>query len=673
MTPERQEHPETEPASTLSETEPAPSLSTAQASVLGWAGSTLLTAAVFGIVRAGAHTKLALKWRVLLHLYDVGQSLAIGLAIAGVAALLGLWPRRPRYVGWGLAFVAAAALGIVLLREDLSGAASRLSGGSESPLPLYAVCVAAAVLVPSAALVTRWLARGFWRWGPVAAAAGLAVANHFVLPGDYPAMHLLCGATAAAVASSALVGLRWKPPALPARIAVGVTALVAGVAVLVPPPNAIRVPIMYTWSAALAGVLPRTALAGRRSAGTGTAVVPSGDRAPTPPSQPPLIPRNAIVIYLSVDSVRADLMEDSHAAELPNFHALRRESTWFTQARSPGTQTAVTLTSVMTGTYFSQQYWTRKRVPEGRGVSALFAHEDKTVRFPEILAKAGVPTVQYGQAVWLLNEYGMTRGFTEERFIAPKPGKASTKDKWSAGDDVMDAIEDRLRKHGDGPMFLFFHDLDPHAPFDLGEQKGGTIQQQWLAEVRLADARLGRLRKVLRETGLDRRTVLILSADHGESFSEHGTSFHGQNLYEEQVRVPLVVHVPGRPPRRVDDPVTLVDIGPTVLDLMRQSTPGHFMGQSLVPYLRGETPELTRPIVAETRLKQSMVLPNGIKLVRDQREQTFEIYDLAADPEELENLYDDMGPDGDALMKKLEDFFDAHRIRRKGYTVPFRR
>jgi hypothetical protein len=662
MTSERREDPQPEPA---------PGLSHVVSTVIGWLGAALITAVVFGFVRADAHAKLRLGSRALLHLYDFGQSLVIGIAIVAVAAALSLWRRRPKLLGWGLAFVAAAAAGVVWLDEDLTGLASRLSGGRDSALPLYAVCAVAAQLVPLGALVARRLARGIWRWGPVALAAGLAVANHFVLPGDYPGMHLLCGALAATIASSALLGLPWRPPVLLIRVLTGVAALAAGFAAFVPPPNAVGVRLRYTWSATLSASLPRVFF-GRRGVGGGQQAAPVEKQPSIPPSQPPLLHEDAIVLYLSIDSLRADVMDDSYADQLPSFHALRDQSTWFTVARSPGTQTAVTLTAVMTGTYFSQQYWTKKHVPEGGGVSALFAHQDRTVRFPTILAAAGIPTVQYAQAVWLLNEYGMTRGFSEERFIEPKAGK-STKGKWSTGNDILAAIEGRLRKHAGGPLFLFFHDLDPHAPFDLGEKKSGTIKKKWLSEVQLSDTRLGRLRKVLAETGLERRTVIILSADHGEAFSEHGTNFHGQNLYEEQVRVPLVIHVPGGQARRIDEPVTLVDLGPTVLDLLRQPTPGHFMGQSLVPYLRGDKPTLTRPIIAETRLKQSMVLPSGIKLIRDLREQTFEIYDLNADPNELDNLYDDMGPDGDALMKKLEEFFAAHRIQRAGYTIPFRR
>ena len=97
------------------------------------------------------------------------------------------------------------------------------------------------------------------------------------------------------------------------------------------------------------------------------------------------------------------------------------------------------------------------------------------------------------------------------------------------------------------------------------------------------------------------------------------------------------------------------------------------MGKSLVPYLAGKTPKLSRPIIAEGRLKQAMVLSNGLKLIRNQREKTFEIYDLTKDPGELDNLYDKMGDRGALEMQELVRFFETYQIRKEGYEIPYRR
>ena len=126
------------------------------------------------------------------------------------------------------------------------------------------------------------------------------------------------------------------------------------------------------------------------------------------------------------------------------------------------------------------------------------------------------------------------------------------------------------------------------------------------------------------------------------------------------------------PPRVVDEPVSLVDIGPTVLDLFGAETPASFMGQSLVPFLRGESPTLTRPILAETRMKRALVLRDGTKVMVDDRSRTLEVYDLAVDPGETQSLADDPAHLFPSLSL-LRRFLAAHTLRREGYVTPYRR
>ena len=158
----------------------------------------------------------------------------------------------------------------------------------------------------------------------------------------------------------------------------------------------------------------------------------------------------------------------------------------------------------------------------------------------------------------------------------------------------------------------------------------------------MADAQLGELIGYLEASGRARRTVVIVSADHGEAFGEHGTTHHRLTLYEELVRVPLLIWGPRIAPRRIDTPVSLMDLGPTVLDLFRQPTPGAVMGQSLVPLFTGPSAtkqaELTRPILAEGRLKKALYLDERLKVIVDDRFHTAELYDLDDDPGELNNL-----------------------------------
>jgi arylsulfatase A-like enzyme len=83
-------------------------------------------------------------------------------------------------------------------------------------------------------------------------------------------------------------------------------------------------------------------------------------------------------------------------------------------------------------------------------------------------------------------------------------------------------------------------------------------------------------------------TAIVVTADHGESFGEHGNLYHGFSLYQTELHVPLFMYVPGVPPRRIGEPVSLLDIAPTILDLRRVPLPDAFTGKSLLPVLKGE-------------------------------------------------------------------------------------
>jgi arylsulfatase A-like enzyme len=174
------------------------------------------------------------------------------------------------------------------------------------------------------------------------------------------------------------------------------------------------------------------------------------------------------------------------------------------------------------------------------------------------------------------------------------------------------------------------------------------------------DAAIGALDDAIEAQGLRDRTMVIVVADHGEGFGEHGTKYHTMNVYEELIRVPLFISGPGIKPRRVTAPTTLVDLGPTLLDLYGVPTPSRFLGQSLVPFLRGENPKLTRPIAAERQGTRTLVL-GDTKVIVDSSRGREEIYDLAADPEEAVNLADSLGAEGQNLLALVELFFNTHQ------------
>jgi arylsulfatase A-like enzyme len=231
---------------------------------------------------------------------------------------------------------------------------------------------------------------------------------------------------------------------------------------------------------------------------------------------------------------------------------------------------------------------------------------------------------------------------------------------------------ERLDQKPQGPLFWWIHFLDTHAPYTAGGRKGSPFNR-YLGEVAYTTEQIGLVLDAIDRNELGSRAVCILTGDHGEAFGEHNTQYHATTLYEELLHVPLLIRGPGIARRRIKVPVSVTDLGPTILDLMGQPTPASFLGQSLVPLLAGKKLEFERPIVAESgRGMRAMVFPDQYKLILDERNGTIELYDLANDAGELRNLYDLPEARGPERLAALEAYFEAHEYRSPGYEKPFR-
>jgi hypothetical protein len=605
------------------------------------------------------------------HLYDAGHLLALGVISWLVVELWRRW--GPRHAAWALLGlgVLAFSVGWLTLGTDLTGFVERRQrSGSLLPWRGIATAIAALAVVAAAAL-GRALDRSRLRWLAVAGGLTIGVLNNWLLRFDYFGIHLLAHWSAALLIGGALTSARSPlrlslPRRRWAKLALISTLAVASGWTL------IRLPSRSVWrelyrvpGSVVAPQLAKVLPAERRSRYTPLPFeatswfVTRQHRPAVPPSSPPLLPPDAIVILITVDALRTDLVEeDQHAQALPAIHRLRRESLRFTNARAPSSSTLTTLYAMATGKYYSATYWSSFDNREGH-----FPHQDENTRLQQIFSQAGIRTVQPVSVYGLGKEDGFGVGFDEELRTSHDYGRAK---------ELMDITLARLEKGFAGPAFMFMHFVDPHAPYNLAGTHG-TPWERYLREVQLVDRELGRLADHLRSSGLDRRTLLIVAADHGEAFGEHGTHYHAVTVYDELLRVPLMFAGPGLAPAVVDHPVTLMDLGPTLLDLYGLPTPGAWMGQSLVPFMRGKRPSLDRPIAADAgRRMQAMVFPDGIKVIEDIRKKTVEIYNLQKDPAELENVVDRMGAEGEQYISAMRRFFATHALPKPGYEPPMR-
>jgi hypothetical protein len=635
-------------------------LSWGEAQLVGW-GLLAAVSLVLNAMRSG-HEVLDAKARVLLALYPAGQVLAAGVVVG--AATRAFRARGSRSLVWTAVavLVAGFTLGWTVLKDDFLSLTNRLAYLAPPVVWRILITLACAATIPSALLVGRLLARRATIAGVAGGLALHVVLRNYFFPTVFPGVHLLATIACAAMIGSALGGARVPEPLaalferspFARKLPWVLAALWGGCAVFIPPPSIVSYRMLQPPAASFAPFLARLRAPQipppRTPEEASAALAPALSSAPSAPSQASLLPRDGAVILVTIDCFRADLLEtDKHEAALPNLVALRRASAQFTQARSAGNLTLVALSSIFTGRFESQLAWAERQTPHKR---YLVPAQDPAPRFPELLGAAGVPSTTFVGAEGFDGGSGILRGFTEERWLAPEVGLAH-------GEDLVASAIDRVEHHQGGPLFLYVHLFDAHDPYDRAG-KHGTEFERYLRELTLVDREVGRLVAAVDRRFGD-RSVLIVSADHGEAFGEHHTARHGNTVYDEVVRVPLLVRGRGIAPRVIADSVSTIDLGPTVLDLFRVPAPGSFMGQSLVPLLAGEPFVRARPVAIESRGMAALV-DGGFKILRSKHYDTVELYDLGADPGETDNLFREDSPAAVERLRAMDAFFaDAGR------------
>ncbi len=216
--------------------------------------------------------------------------------------------------------------------------------------------------------------------------------------------------------------------------------------------------------------------------------------------------------------------------------------------------------------------------------------------------------------------------------------------------------------------FVWIHYFEPHEPYELHAESinsgaPSSDKDRYDGEVRFIDQEIKRLCTYLQRTRPG--ALLIVAADHGEEFSEHGGRYHGTSLYEEQVHVPLAFidlsPTPLLPPRQFIQPVGLIDVAPTLLGLLDIERSARMRGRDLSAWLLAGNTELPHaPIFAEIG-RQKMVVLDSQKLICDLSTDTCRLFDLARDPLEQQNAIGTAPSMARRLRGALDSFLDEAR------------
>jgi arylsulfatase A-like enzyme len=355
------------------------------------------------------------------------------------------------------------------------------------------------------------------------------------------------------------------------------------------------------------------------------------------------------VLVLSVDSLRADMPWNGYPREIaPRLTQLEKRAVSYTHAYAISSYTSMSLGGFLGG-----------KLPSGMKRSGFFfgKYAPENVLFPEVLQASGVRTIA-AHAHGYFKDAGFEQGFDKYEIVPNIVFKNETDPNVTSA--PHEEIAEKLLSDPElesKRFFAWFHFLDPHDMYVAHDKDGippygPKLRDKYDAEVTYTDRYLGRLLDFVDARPWGKRTVIIVTADHGEAFGEHNQFAHGFELWENLVRVPMFFVVPGVAPKRIDVPRSAIDLAPTILELLgvdptAAAVPNggagslELEGKSLVPEISGKEPPAERDVVLDLPMtsdndKRRGLVHGTLKIVGygNGKEEALRLYDLAADPDE---------------------------------------
>jgi len=613
-------------------------------------------------------------------LYLLLIEITVGAAVGAALAIM--------FLGWSLALErllgksrwvsGSHAVALLLVAPLLVYDAFALFHGAKaSRIPAHELW--SAVLI-AAGLLAVWLGVTLWRWlltrfearadasGPpgapgvllalgivfLLAAVGLAWANQNVLPRLYPWFHLtLTLAELLLCVLAVRVFLGRRPRVLGTRstvlvvVTVGLVLLVAGLALRPAFGRSQRLRFYVYEKTHLASIFARALTP--RSAGPKQSQPDVVSETP-----PPLLPEGprrpgADVVLITIDALRADHVGAYGYARptTPNLDAFAKDAVRFERAYTQAPHTSFAVASLMIGKYY----------PTLARLGSPGSHETLAA----VLRRYGWKTAAFfPPAVFYIDAHKM-KAFESTSFDFEY-----VKYEYLDAEARVGQIEAFLEAENPQKLFLWLHLFEPHEPYQThpGFDFGGRDVDRYDSEIAYSDKVVGKVLALLRAKRPG--AIVIVASDHGEELGEHGGRYHGTTLFDEQVRVPLLVSVPGLPPRVLSGPVELVDIPATILGLLDIPVPLRMRGTNLGPWLGAEVgPEHPLPpVFAEVEDKRMVAL--GLeKLICDVGRDYCSYFDLAADPGEQHDQADQR-PERVAALRAHLDAWLARQARYEG-------
>jgi len=635
-----------------------------------WLMEALYVLLVRGHALESAAGTLEFLLHSLLVLVLIGAVLGAveGPLILGVSLLTSVLARRrmaeAKWMSWICSFLSLPAIAMIAAKIFSGRRASQIPGKDFIALAIGVLGLAAAYGMFRLIIGCRDRFR-IRRWGPrQAALLGSAmlllavifyVADQMVLVRLYAWFHVGLAAGAVACCQLALGALysayrpRWRWMGRLAEPGIALLVLVAAIASglwsldRIGRSQSLRF-LFHQHTAVQSKVLSMASHLGLASRGA-PPLRPQKVVKPKEAPLPPLIagPRraNSSILLITVDALRADHLGTYgyQRKTTPSIDRWAQQAAVFSRAYCQAPHTSFSMASLMTGAYL---YSANKAFPHLR---------HRTMA--QVLRRYGFKTAAFfPPAVFYIDRQSFS-AFEKSKF-----GFEHVKYEYLDAARRVDQVLDFLRQHKKRRVLVWAHFFEPHEPYEerAGFGFGPRAIDRYDSEIAYVDHHVGRLLDHVRKELPD--TIIALTADHGEEFGEHGAHYHGNALYDQQVRVPLIISVPGLKGQRIAGPVQVIDLPSTLLSVVDIPIPASMQGTDLGPWLAGEPPARLPPVFSELEQKK-MVVQGAHKLICDVTHHFCELYDLQKDPAEQHNLAGRLPAKVDQLRAQLTNWISS--------------
>jgi arylsulfatase A-like enzyme len=431
--------------------------------------------------------------------------------------------------------------------------------------------------------------------------------------------------------------------------------------------------------------------------------------------------RRLNVILITIDSLRAGHVSCLGYSKntTPNMDRIAKEGCLFSQAIANAPSTAYSFRAILCSLYplmymdgfrLPKQVTTIAEILKNKGYETFAFHSNPYLSryydwdrgfdvFDDCLTSEGPTGKMKNKVTGFLRHNERVRQIYALLLMINKKGRPSLR----RADEINKKGLSQFQQQSNKNFFLWLHYMDTHTPYTLPRKRFSNcgittlwkymkifqklphseeipeddlqkVIEMYDEAIECADHALGPFFEKLKKMGIYHNTFVIITADHGEEFREHseGVIGHPPMLYDELLHVPLIIKGPGIPEDVViEEQVSLLDIAPTIIDLLNLPRVKQFHGKSLVPLIKGRESKIESFVISECfhssgkgvegKGKGRFSIRSGReKLMYDVEDDHYEFYDLKNDPLETRDLYE--GRKGDEVLKQLKSKLEAHII-----------